>query len=153
MFIERNIFLVRQKTKDLMEFIQDDERLREERKKAKKNKDKYTGIAGRGSMGRYDSSYSGLRLRIVNKRIFFLVYPCSNNLFASQATRDTEDVTTMTTTATRPTTGDQRARRSSTTSGTGTTGARAWWTRSSERSRNSRARSNQEATTCLTWSE
>ena len=37
-------FSVRQKTKDLMEFIQDDERLREERKKAKKNKDKYTGM-------------------------------------------------------------------------------------------------------------
>ena len=47
---------VRQKTKDLMEFIQDDDRLREERKKAKKNKDKYTGISGGrgGSMGRFD---------------------------------------------------------------------------------------------------
>ncbi|XP_013397811.1 clathrin interactor 1 isoform X2 [Lingula anatina] len=37
---------VRQKTKDLLDFIQDDDRLREERKKAKKNKDKYTGISG-----------------------------------------------------------------------------------------------------------
>ena len=39
-------FLVRQKTKDLMDFIQDDDKLRDERKKAKKNKDKYIGLAG-----------------------------------------------------------------------------------------------------------
>lgn len=38
--------LVRQKTKDLIDFIQDDDRLREERKKAKKNKDKYIGMSG-----------------------------------------------------------------------------------------------------------
>ncbi|CAG0885711.1 unnamed protein product [Darwinula stevensoni] len=36
---------IRHKVKDLIAFIQDDERLREERKKAKKNKDKYVGIA------------------------------------------------------------------------------------------------------------
>jgi len=36
---------IRQKTKDLVELIQDDERLRDERKKAKKNKDKYIGVA------------------------------------------------------------------------------------------------------------
>ncbi|XP_041653578.1 clathrin interactor 1a isoform X3 [Cheilinus undulatus] len=35
---------VRQKVKELVEFVQDDDRLREERKKAKKNKDKYVGI-------------------------------------------------------------------------------------------------------------
>lgn len=35
---------VRHRVKTLIEFIQDDERLREERKKAKKNKDKYVGV-------------------------------------------------------------------------------------------------------------
>ena len=41
---------VRQKVKELVEFVQDDERLREERKKAKKNKDKYIGVSS-DSMG------------------------------------------------------------------------------------------------------
>ncbi|XP_019752178.1 clathrin interactor 1-like isoform X2 [Hippocampus comes] len=36
---------VRQKVKETVEFVQDDERLREERKKAKKNKDKYIGVS------------------------------------------------------------------------------------------------------------
>ena len=31
--------------KELLEFIQDDERLREERKKAKKTKDKFVGLS------------------------------------------------------------------------------------------------------------
>lgn len=35
----------RHKVKELIEFIQDDEKLREERKKAKKNKDKYVGMS------------------------------------------------------------------------------------------------------------
>ncbi|XP_019739732.1 clathrin interactor 1a [Hippocampus comes] len=53
---------VRQKVKEMVEFVQDDERLREERKKAKKNKDKYVGVSSdsrgyRGYSGdRYDSS-------------------------------------------------------------------------------------------------
>ncbi|KAK2903933.1 clathrin interactor 1a [Channa argus] len=53
---------VRQKVKEMVEFVQDDERLREERKKAKKNRDKYIGVSS-DSMGyrsysgdRYDSS-------------------------------------------------------------------------------------------------
>ncbi|KAI3351918.1 hypothetical protein L3Q82_020747, partial [Scortum barcoo] len=53
---------VRQKVKELVEFVQDDDRLREERKKAKINKDKYIGVSS-DSMGyrsysgdRYDSS-------------------------------------------------------------------------------------------------
>lgn len=37
--------LVRQKVKELIELIQDDVRLREERKKAKATKDKYVGVA------------------------------------------------------------------------------------------------------------
>ncbi|XP_072295884.1 clathrin interactor 1a [Eucyclogobius newberryi] len=36
---------VRHKVKELVDFIQDDERLREERKKAKKNRDKYVGVS------------------------------------------------------------------------------------------------------------
>jgi len=39
---------VRHRVKALIEFIQDDEKLREERKKAKKNKDKYIGVASDG---------------------------------------------------------------------------------------------------------
>ena len=42
---------VRHRVKTLIEFIQDDERLREERKKAKKNKDKYVGVASDVMMG------------------------------------------------------------------------------------------------------
>jgi hypothetical protein len=34
---------VRHKVRELIDFIQDDDKLREERKKAKKNKDKYIG--------------------------------------------------------------------------------------------------------------
>lgn len=40
---------VRIRVKQLIEFIQDDDALREERKKAKKNRDKYTGVASDGS--------------------------------------------------------------------------------------------------------
>ncbi|KAJ8408851.1 hypothetical protein AAFF_G00246690 [Aldrovandia affinis] len=36
---------VRQKVKEMVEFVQDDDRLRDERKKAKKNKDKYIGVS------------------------------------------------------------------------------------------------------------
>lgn len=36
---------IRHKVRELIDFIQDDEKLREERKKAKKNKDKYIGQA------------------------------------------------------------------------------------------------------------
>ncbi|KAG7329120.1 hypothetical protein KOW79_007294 [Hemibagrus wyckioides] len=43
---------VRQKVKEMVEFVQDDDRLREERKKAKKNRDKYIGVSS-DSMGDY----------------------------------------------------------------------------------------------------
>ncbi|TMS17440.1 Clathrin interactor 1 [Larimichthys crocea] len=46
---------VRHKVKEMVEFVQDDERLREERKKAKKNRDKFVGMS-QSSMG-----YSGDR--------------------------------------------------------------------------------------------
>ncbi|XP_038837214.1 clathrin interactor 1-like [Salvelinus namaycush] len=49
---------VRQKVKDMVDLIQDDDRLREERKKAKKNKDKYIGVSSDstgGGFSRYTS--------------------------------------------------------------------------------------------------
>ncbi|KAG9346849.1 hypothetical protein JZ751_007198 [Albula glossodonta] len=49
---------VRQKVKEMVEFVQDDDRLREERKKAKKNKDKYIGVSSE-SMGSF--SHTGER--------------------------------------------------------------------------------------------
>ncbi|KAM9450539.1 clathrin interactor 1 isoform 3-T3 [Clarias gariepinus] len=51
---------VRQKVKEMVEFVQDDDRLREERKKAKKNKDKYIGVSSEG-MGGFKQSNSGER--------------------------------------------------------------------------------------------
>ncbi|XP_034255724.1 telomere length regulation protein TEL2 homolog [Thrips palmi] len=44
---------IRHKVKELMDFVQDDDRLREERKKAKKNKDKYVGMSSGAMGGRY----------------------------------------------------------------------------------------------------
>ncbi|KAK0160016.1 hypothetical protein PV328_007464 [Microctonus aethiopoides] len=41
---------VRHKVRELIDFIQDDDKLRDERKKAKKNKDKYVGMSS-GAMG------------------------------------------------------------------------------------------------------
>jgi epsin len=51
---------IRVKAKEIAEFVQDDDRLREERKKAKKNKDKYVGInsSGMGSSGGFSSMSS-----------------------------------------------------------------------------------------------
>lgn len=37
--------------KELIDFIQDDEKLRDERKKAKKNKDKFVGMSNEGLSG------------------------------------------------------------------------------------------------------
>jgi len=46
-------FLVRHKVKELVEFIQDDDRIRDERKKAKANRDKYVGLSNESSSYRY----------------------------------------------------------------------------------------------------
>ena len=46
--------LVRQKAKEIIQLVQDDDLLRDERKKAKKNKDKYIGIVG-GLQGQHYS--------------------------------------------------------------------------------------------------
>jgi hypothetical protein len=52
---------VRLRVKQLIEFIQDDDALREERKKAKKNRDKYIGVSSDGSSSlgnlRFSSSF------------------------------------------------------------------------------------------------
>lgn len=50
---------VRHRAKQLVEFIQDDDRLREERKKAKKNKDKYIGVAADSMTGGFGSGFTG----------------------------------------------------------------------------------------------
>jgi len=39
--------------KELIDFIKDDEKLHEERKKAKKNKDKYVGMSGHSASLHY----------------------------------------------------------------------------------------------------
>ena len=44
--------------KELLDFIQDDERLREERKKAKKTKDKFVGMSSELQGGGGGSKYS-----------------------------------------------------------------------------------------------
>ncbi len=48
------LFSVRHKVKEIIEFIQDDDRLRDERKKAKANRDKYVGV-GSDTSSRYGS--------------------------------------------------------------------------------------------------
>ncbi|XP_072042519.1 clathrin interactor 1-like isoform X8 [Amphiura filiformis] len=48
---------VRNKVKDVIDFIQDDERLRAERKKARKAKDKYTAISGESLGQKYSDRY------------------------------------------------------------------------------------------------
>lgn len=53
---------VRHKVRDLIEFIQDDDRLRVERKKAKKNKDKYIGMSS-DAMGGGMRSFDDFRNR------------------------------------------------------------------------------------------
>lgn len=50
----------RHKVRELIDFIQDDERLREERKKSKKNRDKYIGIGG-VSQGSSDCEFRCVR--------------------------------------------------------------------------------------------
>lgn len=55
---------VRHKVRELIDFIQDDEKVREERKKAKKNKDKYIGMSSDamgGRFGGYSDKYNDSR--------------------------------------------------------------------------------------------
>lgn len=50
---------IRQKVKEMVDFVQDDDRLREERKKAKKNKDKYVGVSSENNTGGFRYSEYG----------------------------------------------------------------------------------------------
>ena len=50
------MFLVRHKVKELIEIVQDDQRLRDERKKAKKSRDKYKGVSSDEVARKYDYS-------------------------------------------------------------------------------------------------
>ena len=65
---------VRQKSKDLVDFIQDDDRLRDERKKAKKNKDKYIGMSGMESSSRFSYSEFTLNPSPCHKVFIYVVY-------------------------------------------------------------------------------
>lgn len=49
---------VRHKVKEIIEFIQDDDRLRDERKKAKTNRDKYVGVGSDTSSHRYNDRWN-----------------------------------------------------------------------------------------------
>jgi hypothetical protein len=52
------LFVVRHKAKEIVDFMQDDDRLREERKKAKVNRDKYVGVGSdTSSSSRYSKYY------------------------------------------------------------------------------------------------
>ncbi len=53
-------FLVRHKVKDLIEFIHDDDRIRDERKKAKANRDKYIGMSNESSSYGYSKHFAFL---------------------------------------------------------------------------------------------
>lgn len=44
---------IRHKVRELIDFIQDDDKLRDERKKAKKNKDKYIGMSSDGLSSKF----------------------------------------------------------------------------------------------------
>jgi hypothetical protein len=62
---------VRHKVKEIIEFVQDDDRVRDERKKAKANRDKYVGVSSESSSYRYSkylSSIHFLFLIFVNSR-------------------------------------------------------------------------------------
>ena len=64
------IVLVRHKVKEIVEFIQDDDRLRDERKKAKANRDKYIGVGSDSSTSRYSRS---TRISFRHHSSFFFV--------------------------------------------------------------------------------
>ncbi|CAF1165658.1 unnamed protein product [Didymodactylos carnosus] len=50
---------IRHKVKEIIEFVQDDDRLRDERRKAKINRDKYVGMSGESQSYRYGMYFLG----------------------------------------------------------------------------------------------
>ena len=64
--------VVRQKAKDLISFLQDDERLRDSRKNARKTRDKYVGISSTEQSDKYSE------LLVKKPQVLLVVYPiCS----------------------------------------------------------------------------
>ena len=53
------IYPVRQKAKEIISFLQDDERLREARKAAKITRDKYVGYSSEELQDKYSEFYNG----------------------------------------------------------------------------------------------
>lgn len=71
---------VRQKVKEMVEFVQDDDKLREERKKAKKNKDKYIGVSsdGMGAFKQSNCKWRGMNdVPIYSKMVFTNTLYCT----------------------------------------------------------------------------
>jgi len=58
---------VRHKVKDLVELVQDDDRLKQERKRSKKNRDKYKGVS---SMD-FSRSYSKICLSNIKETTYW----------------------------------------------------------------------------------
>ena len=66
--------IVRHKVKDLVELVQDDERLKQERKRAKKNRDKYRGVSSDDFTRKYSKCIIRLVITINNLvSLFFTV--------------------------------------------------------------------------------
>lgn len=57
------VVLVRHKVKEVLEFVQDDNRLRDERKKARANRDKYIGLSNETSSRNSEDQYTRPRHR------------------------------------------------------------------------------------------
>lgn len=72
---------IRHKVKDLIDFVQDDDRLREERKKAKKNKDKFIGMSSDMLGGRFGGKFKFFQ-KMMFSDIFFMNLYCET-LFLS----------------------------------------------------------------------
>ena len=58
--IRESIILVRHKVKEIIDIIQDDTRLRDERKRAKANRDKYVGMSSDVIEDNFYSKYGKL---------------------------------------------------------------------------------------------
>ena len=52
------VIAVRQKAKEIISFIQDDERLKDARKQAKQTRDKYVGYSSEETQHKYSESFN-----------------------------------------------------------------------------------------------
>lgn len=62
------IIPVRHKVKELIELVQDDDRLKQERKRAKKNRDKYKGVSCEAFSRSYSKFKNAVVLRLLAKK-------------------------------------------------------------------------------------